>query len=125
MASEHFEAGRAETRVFVDSAGDVLSARDTARALLGADVSTMPDLSLAILLLTAAVLHVDARHSGSAGVGGVNDCLRRLAEGGTAHAGLAASPMQFVRYAAEEYEASPPDHRSAVVANVRAALRGR
>lgn len=35
VVSEHVDAGLAEPRAFVDSAGDVLSAREAARTLLG------------------------------------------------------------------------------------------
>lgn len=57
VASELIDAGLAEPRAFVDSAGDVLSAREAARSLLAGNLHASPDPTLAVLLLTATLLH--------------------------------------------------------------------
>ena len=122
VASEHVDAGLAEPRAFVDSAGDVLSAREAARTLLSGVLHASPDPTLAVLLLTATLLHVDSRSSGGVGLRGIMGCLNRLAQAGPAAAGFEESPMQFVRYVAAEVETVPLDRRSAVLASLVASL---
>ena len=106
----------------MDSAGDVLSAREAARTLLSVGLHTSPDPTLSVLLLTATLLHVDSRSSSGAGLRGIMECLRRLGQAGPAAAGFEASPMQFVRYVAAELQTIPLDRRSAVVTSVAASL---
>lgn len=121
VASELIDAGLAEPRAFVDSAGDVLSARETARALLTGGLHASPDPTLAVLLLTATLLHVDSRSSGGGELRAILECLRRLGQAGPA-AGFEASPMQFVRYVAAELQTIPLDRRTAVVTSVVGSL---
>lgn len=112
---EHVEAERVEPRVFLDSAGDVLSAREAARALLGESFATGADATLAVLVLTASFLHLDASGRGGVHPRGVIDCLNRIGELGPEGAGFHTSPMQFVRYVAVELDTTPVEERLALM----------
>jgi hypothetical protein len=60
-------------------------------------------LGQARFLLTAACLHIHARIGPDPTVGEVRDLLVALGSGTAAWTALAASPIQFVRYAAAEF----------------------
>lgn len=89
----------------IGAAGDVVGARQIARDLLTLSPSPASDSTLATLVLAAVCLQIDARASSGVTPFDVAACLRDLADEEHLGAALAASPMQFVRYAAVELRA--------------------
>ena len=81
---------------------DVLAARTCALTILAGSDAPAGLLAHARLVLTAACLHVHARVGPDPTLGELRDFLHNLHTGAAAWAALAASPIQFVRYAAAE-----------------------
>jgi hypothetical protein len=84
------------------STDDVLAARTCARTLLVDSDGPPGLLSQARFVLTAACLHIHARVGPDPTIGDLRDLLAGLRDGAIAWRALAASPIQFVRYAAAE-----------------------
>lgn len=101
--------------------GDVLAARAYAHALLSGPPAPPALIGQARLILTAACLHVQSRIGPDPTLRDLRELLLRLGAGRAAWAPLAASPIQFVQYAAAEFaDASDGALTAAIGAAVRA-----
>jgi hypothetical protein len=102
--------------VAIRSAGDVIEARALACALLSEQTGLPPDNpTLAILVLTAACLHVHARAVLEVGLRDVASFLRQMIVDDPPARHLATSPMQFVQFAAAELRSLPMRDRSSLL----------
>jgi len=97
--------------------GDVLAARRAARALL-ADAAAPADASLAILFLTATLVHCAVLGGGEARRREVADYLQGVLDAGTPGPGMLRSPMQFLRYAGAEVAALLPQPQCKLIAHL-------
>jgi hypothetical protein len=82
---------------------DIIVARDFARTLLTGATAPAGLLTEARLVLTAACLHIHARIGPDPSLGDLRDFIMDLRGGAANWVTLAASPIQFVRYAAAEF----------------------
>jgi hypothetical protein len=104
--------------------GDVLVARQTARALIADQGGGFPDPSLTTLTLAAACLHVAGLSGGELRRADLRTFLQDLRRAEETDASVARHPSQFVRYAAAELDALPPDRRSRLLDGLLALVAG-
>jgi hypothetical protein len=101
-----------ETPLLDGAIGDVLAARNAAKALLSTLRDPGPDPTLLRTILTAVLLHVAHKGGGEARRQDLTRYLQDLRESGGASPYLERSHVQFVRYAAAELQALAPVDRS-------------
>jgi hypothetical protein len=105
-------------------AGDVLAAHELATWLLGSFGAPAPAARDARLLLTASVLHLQARADRSPAARDLLELLVGFASGVCAAHVFAASPMQVLQFAGAEFAMlDPPDRLAALRLSLRAVGR--
>lgn len=105
-------------------AGDVLAAHELATCLLGSFGAPALVTRDARLLLTASVLHLQSRAVRPPAVRDLLELLVCFGSGVGAAQAFAASPMQFLQFAAAEFEMlDPPDRLAALRLSLRAVAR--
>ncbi len=96
----------------IASSGDVVAARAVASAIMETQADAAPrDLTLAVVVLTAACLQVHARAVFEVGLREVADFLRQILTEEPPARQLAASSMQFAQFAAAELRDLPAADR--------------
>ena len=106
----------------IGAVGDVLAARRTARALLAGRGGEFADLSLAILTLASACVHVLDQSEGELHRSDLAAFLQEQRQAGALEPSLTRHASQFVRYAAAEFHAQAPSGRAELLDGLIALL---